>query len=70
MKIKAALADSNPTNKKAGGKSLMLMVGECFSRNMSSTTKAPTATPVDNASCCAAETIAVARLILAGSISA
>jgi hypothetical protein len=48
----------------------MLMVGECLSRNMSSTIKAPTATPVDNASCCTAETIAVARLILAGSISA
>ena len=45
-------------------------LAEAFSRNVISTTSAPTATPVDSDSCCATATIVVARLIFGGSISA
>src|ERR1700733_15363966 len=70
MKMKVALAASRPTTIKAGGKSAAVIVVECFSHNVVSTTSAPTATPVDKDNCWAAATIAVARLIFAGSLSA
>ena len=66
----AAEADSAPTTRKAGGKSAALMASPCFSRTMICTTSAPMATPVDNDSCWAAATNAVARLNSGGSISA
>ena len=47
-----------------------VIVVPCLSSSVISTTRAPTATPVESASCWATETIAVARLISGGSISA
>ena len=65
----AALKGGRPRETPAGNR-LAPIASACLSRNVISTTSAPTATPVDSDNCWAAATMAVALLISGGSSSA
>jgi 23S rRNA (uridine2552-2'-O)-methyltransferase len=68
--VKPPASRSDSAERNAGGKSTALIAVSWRSRSVISTTSAPTATPVESDSCCAAAVSAVARLISGGSISA
>src|SRR5665647_219517 len=69
-KINTDRAEIAATARKAGGKSLACRGPLPLKRTVSSTTRAPSATPVDTANCWATLTSAVARLTRRGSTSA
>ena len=67
---KTAQAEIMPTMRKAGRKSSVVNVGLALKRLVTSTSRAPTATPQETETCCSTLTIEVAELMRCGGTSA